>query len=50
MSKVEQIDSTGSSRFVERWEQQGSILDAVSVGVVVCGRQSEVQFCNKTGR
>ncbi|WP_448599498.1 sensor histidine kinase [Thermoleptolyngbya sp.] len=50
MSKVEQIDSTGSSRFVERWEQQGSILDAVSVGVVVCGRQAEVQFCNKTGR
>lgn len=49
MSRVEQADRA-SSRFVNRWEQQGSVLDAVSVGIVVCGPQAEVQFCNKTGR
>ncbi|WP_197673348.1 ATP-binding protein [Leptolyngbya sp. O-77] len=35
---------------MDSWEQQGSILDAVSVGVVVCGRRAEILFCNQIGR
>jgi signal transduction histidine kinase len=48
MSRVEQTGKTDSSS--EIWQQQGSILDAVSAGVVVCGLRGEVRFCNKTGR
>lgn len=48
MSRVEPIDRVSS--VVDSWEQQGAILDAVSVGVVVCGRRVEVQFCNQIGR
>lgn len=49
MSRVEQIDRT-SSRVVDSWEQQGAVLNAVSVGVMICGQRGEVQFCNDMGR
>ncbi|MFQ3618878.1 MAG: ATP-binding protein [Cyanobacteriota bacterium] len=50
MHRVGQIDKISSRFFVDNWEQQRSVLDAVNVGVVICGRRAEVQFCNQTGR